>query len=218
MRPSATYVPTTDLSSSAPSHEHAVGIGAVGQTRTRRSHERLVAGCWLLALPLFLVAAASWGNALSASSLVASMGLGSLAASDVSRRQLPRGTVRLVSLAVMSALLATSVIDNDWGPARRAGLAAMVSTAVVGALWCSMPDYFAFGDVKVTVIATAAAAASSWTAVVVMIVAAVLMGCVHALTVRVRRSRSPSPPVGQRAGVPFVPGLALGFALGVALW
>jgi prepilin signal peptidase PulO-like enzyme (type II secretory pathway) len=65
--------------------------------------------------------------------------------------------------------------------------------------------------VKVTVVAFAAAAAVSWRAGAVMIVVACVIGGIVAVIVRgTRRHLTPAQPT-----IPFVPGLALGFVVGV---
>lgn len=148
------------------------------------------------------------------SSLIAAGGLGVLACTDATRRRLPRGGVRLLAVAVAAALVAHGVLVHQWQPLLRAGLGGLVVAVVVGALWWAVPGALTFGDVKVTALASSASAAVSWRAAAVTLGVACVAGGVLAIHARVGdRLRCPLVRT-----VPFVPGLFLGFVVGVTLW
>ena len=150
-------------------------------------------------------------TAPSASSLVAVTGLAVLAVTDATSRRLPAVGVRSLAGFLAAALLGAAWWHGDWGPPLRAVAGAGVVAVLLGALWLALPGAIAFGDVKVTVVAFAAAAAVSWRAGAVMIVVACVIGGIVAVIVRgTRRHLAPVQPT-----IPFVPGLALGFVVGV---
>lgn len=180
-----------------------------------RPQWRLSATARYLAAPLSLLFVGAYRSSPTASSLIAATGLSVLAFSDASRRHLSRTTMRQVAGAVTVALVASGVVHDNWYPLARACLAAPAVATIAGVLWWAMPGALAFGDVKATIVASAAAAAVSWTAAAAMMALALVAGgalAVHAiLSDRVRR-----PSVVRT--VPFVPGLLLGFVVGVSLW
>ena len=180
-----------------------------------RPQWRLSATARYLAAPLGLLFVGAHRSSPTASSLIAATGLGVLAFSDASRRHLSRTTVRQVAGAVTVALVASSVVHDNWHPLARAYLAAAAVATIVGVLWWAMPGAFAFGDVKATIVASAAAAAASWTAAAIMLAVAFVAG--GALAVRAVLSDRVRRPSVVRT-VPFVPGLLLGFVVGVSLW
>lgn len=190
--------------------DHALSEPTAGRPRWRLS-----ANPRYVAAPVSLLLVGVYRSFPTASSLIAATGLGVLAYSDASRRHLSRSIVRQVAAAVALALVASSVVHDDWHPLVRAGLAAAAVVTIAGSLWWAIPGAFAFGDVKVTVVASAAAAAVSWTSAAVMLGVAFVAGGVLAAHARVRdRVRRPSVV----RTVPFVPGLLLGFVVGVSLW
>lgn len=170
-----------------------------------------LAGCVLAVL--CTVASSRWGSPLSLLSLVTAAGLGLLAGSDVESRLLPRRLVRLLAAALTVTLVTTDWLAQDWSPSRRAAVGAVACAAVLGPLWWAAPDAFAFGDLKVSVLATAAASACSWPAAQVLwFVAGTSGAAIGVLT----RSRSSVSKAGRRRTIPFVPCLAAGFVVGAA--
>jgi prepilin signal peptidase PulO-like enzyme (type II secretory pathway) len=163
-----------------------------------------------------LFALGLWRGAPGASSVVTATGLGALGVSDAKTRRLPRTIVRLVGAAVVGAFV-TSALSHKVSTVSRGGLAAFAVSAVVGAVWFLQPNCIAFGDVKVTALATAAAAAVSWAAVIAMLVIACCTGAAFGLVARVRRPRFYLTG-SDSSTVPFVACLALGFVVGVSLW
>lgn len=95
-------------------------------------------------------------------------------------------------------------------------VAALVVAGITGPLWWLAPGSFAFGDVKVSVLAGAGAAGSSWPALIATFFLACVAGSVLG-AFEYARSRA-SAVRGPTLTVPFVPGLALGFVLAVSLW
>lgn len=145
------------------------------------------------------------------SSLVAGVGLAALAATDATSHRLPATQVRVLAGLTATSLIGASWWHDEWSTLLRALVGAAVVALVLGALWLAMPGAIAFGDVKVTVVAFAAAAAVSWRAGAVMIVlASVIGGFVAVIARRTRRHLTSAQPT-----IPFVPGLALGFVVGV---
>ncbi|MGE0138356.1 MAG: hypothetical protein AB7R77_11080 [Ilumatobacteraceae bacterium] len=108
-------------------------------------------------------------------------------------------------------MIGTAWWHDEWAPPLRALVGAALVAVLLASLWLALPGAIAFGDVKVTVIAFAAAAAISWRAGAVMILVACVVGGVAAVIARgTRRHLAPVQPT-----IPFVPGLALGFVVGV---
>lgn len=147
------------------------------------------------------------------SSLVAGVGLAALATTDATSHRLPETQVRVLAGLTATSLIGAAWWHHEWSPLLRAVAGAAVVALVLGALWLALPGAIAFGDVKVTVVAFAAAAAVSWRAGAVMIVlACVIGGCVAVIERGIRRHLRSAQPT-----VPFVPGLALGFVVGVTV-
>ncbi len=145
------------------------------------------------------------------SSLVAGVGLAALATTDATSHRLPATQVRVLAGLTAASLIGAAWWLDEWSPLLRAVAGAAVVAVVLGALWLVLPGAIAFGDVKVTVVAFAAAAAVSWRAGAVMIVlACVIGGCVAVIARGTRRHLTSAQPT-----IPFVPGLALGFVVGV---
>jgi prepilin signal peptidase PulO-like enzyme (type II secretory pathway) len=144
-------------------------------------------------------------------SLVAGVGLAALAATDATSHRLPATQVRLLAGLTATSLIGGSWWHDEWSPLLRALVGAAVVALVLGALWLALPGAIAFGDVKVTVVAFAAAAAVSWHACALMIaLACVISGFVAVIAKGTRRHLTSAQPT-----IPFVPGLALGFVVGV---
>lgn len=172
---------------------------------------------WMLyiAVPTLTVAVVvASPSASTPASWVAAAGLAALAVTDATERRVPVGSVRLLAGLTGAAMLSNSLWTGSWSDPTRALVAVSLATVAVGTLWFAMPGAIAFGDVKVTVIAVAAAAAASWTAVAMMIgVACVTGGLIAVVMRKVRRHLTPiSQPT-----IPFLPGLALGFLVGL-MW
>jgi prepilin signal peptidase PulO-like enzyme (type II secretory pathway) len=145
------------------------------------------------------------------SSLVAGVGLAALATTDAASHRLPTKHVRVFAGLTAASLIGAAWWHDEWSPPLRAVSGAAVVALVLGAVWLALPGAIAFGDVKVTVVAFAAAAAVSWHAGAVMIVlACVIGGVVAVIARRTRRHLTSAQPT-----IPFVPGLALGFVVGV---
>ncbi len=145
------------------------------------------------------------------SSLVAGAGLAALAATDAATHRLPATRVNVLAGLTAVTRIGAAWWHDEWGPLLRAFVGAALLAVVLVSLWLALPGAFAFGDVKVTIIAFAAAAATSWRAGAVMIIVACVIGGVAAVIARgTRRHLAPVQPT-----IPFVPGLALGFVVGV---
>lgn len=152
-------------------------------------------------------AATGAGTPLAA--VMVATGLGALAVTDWVDRRLPSNVVRATAAMFMATAVGAALVQSTWGAAGRSAVAATVIAIVLGSLWLAFPGAIAFGDVKVTGIAAAAAAASSWRALAVLVLAAPVG--VAAITL-INRSRQ----VGRENGVvPFVPGLAAAFVIGM---
>lgn len=189
-----------------------MGIGQALTIPARRRHDRRAS--WASAAAPSIAAAlilTTRPDALALSSLVAGVGLAALAATDAASHRLPATHVRVFAGLTVASLIGASWRHDEWSPLIRALTGAAVVALVLGALWLALPGAIAFGDVKVTVVAFAAAAADSWRAGAVMIVLACVIGGLVAVIARgTRRHLTSGQPT-----VPFVPGLALGFVVGV---
>ncbi len=189
-----------------------MGIGQALTIPARRRHDRRAS--WVSAAAPSITAAlilATRPDALALSSLIAGVGLVALATTDAASHRLPTKHVRVFAGLTAASLIGAAWWHDEWSPPLRAVAGAAVVALVLVALWLALPGAIAFGDVKVTVIAFAAAAAVSWRAGAVMIVlACVIGGCVAVIGRGTRRHLTSAQPT-----IPFVPGLALGFVVGV---
>ena len=158
---------------------------------------------------ILILNAGPQGPALS--SLVAGVGLAVLAVTDARSHRLPATQVRVLAGLTATSLIGAAWWNDEWGPLLRALVGAAVLAFFLASLWLALPGAIAFGDVKVTVVAFAAAAAVSWRAGAVMVVlACVIGGCIALIARGTRRRLTSAQPT-----IPFVPGLALGFVVGV---
>lgn len=171
---------------------------------------------------------ASWASAAAASitailllnaeptgptlaSLIAGAGLAALATTDAAAHRLPAMHVGVLAGLTAVSMIGTAWWHDEWAPPLRALVGAALVGVLLVSLWLALPGAIAFGDVKVTVIAFAAAAAISWRAGALMIIVACVVGGVVAVIARgTRRLLTPVQPT-----IPYVPGLALGFVVGV---
>jgi prepilin signal peptidase PulO-like enzyme (type II secretory pathway) len=189
-----------------------MGIGQALTIPARRRHDRRAS--WASAAAPSIAAAlilTTRPDALTLSSLVAGVGLAALATADAVSHRLPAKHVRAFAGLTAASLIGASWWHDEWSPLLRAVEGASVVALVLGALWLALPGAIAFGDLKVTVVAFAAAAAVSWRAGAVMIVlACVIGGCIAVIARVTRRHLTSAQPT-----IPFVPGLALGFVVGV---
>lgn len=150
-------------------------------------------------------------NAPTLTSLIAGAGLAALATTDAAAHRLPATHVGVLAGLTAVSMIGTAWWHDEWAPPLRALVGAALVAVLLASLWLALPGAIAFGDVKVTVIAFAAAAAISWRAGAVMILVACVVGGVAAVIARgTRRHLAPVQPT-----IPFVPGLALGFVVGV---
>jgi prepilin signal peptidase PulO-like enzyme (type II secretory pathway) len=189
-----------------------MGIGQALTIPARRRYDRR-ASCASAAAPLIAaVLILNTGPSTPVlSSLVAGVGLAALATTDATSHRLPATQVRVLAGLTATSLIGAAWWHDEWSPLLRAFVGAAVVAIVLGALWVGLPGAIAFGDVKVTIVAFAAAAAVSWRAGAVMIVlACVIGGCVAVIARGTRRHLTSTQPT-----IPFVPGLALGFVVGV---
>jgi leader peptidase (prepilin peptidase)/N-methyltransferase len=162
-----------------------------------------------LVAAILILNAGPQGPALS--SLVAGVGLAVLAVTDATSHRLPVKQVRVMAGLTATSLTGAAWWNDEWGSLLRALVGASVLAFLLASLWLALPGAIAFGDVKVTVVAFAAAAAVSWRAGAVMIVVACVIGGIAALIAQgTRRHLTPVQPT-----IPFVPGLAFGFVVGV---
>lgn len=153
--------------------------------------------------------AAALGAGAPLPAVVVAAGLGALAVTDWADHRLPGTVVRATAVAFTATAVGAALVQSTWGAAGRAAVAATVIAIVLGSLWLAFPGAIAFGDVKVTGIAAAAAAASSWRALVVLVLAAPIGAAAAALVNRSRRAGS------ENVVVPFAPGLAVAFVVGM---
>lgn len=143
--------------------------------------------------------------------VVTAAGLGILAVSDATTRRIPAAAARWTFVLSATAIIGTACWTGLWAPVERGAVAAVLAAVGLGTVWWALPGAIAFGDVKVTVAACAVAAVSSARAVMVMLLVACVLGGVVATSLHRRPLASCMP----RSGVPFIPGLAVGFAVGV---
>lgn len=144
-------------------------------------------------------------------SVIAGAGLATLATTDAATHRLPATAVQVLAGLTAVTVVGAAWWHDEWAPPLRALVGAALVAVLLVSLWLALPGAIAFGDVKVTVIAFAAAAAISWRAGAVMIIVACVVGGVAAVIARgTRRHLAPVQPT-----IPFVPGLALGFVVGV---
>lgn len=144
-------------------------------------------------------------------SVIAGAGLSTLATTDAATHRLPATAVKVLAGLTAVTVVGAAWWHDEWAPPLRALVGAALVAVLLVSLWLALPGAIAFGDVQVTVIAFAAAAAISWRAgVVTIIVACVIGGVAAVIARRTRRHLAPVQPT-----IPFVPGLALGFVVGV---
>ena len=189
-----------------------MGPGQALTLPARRRHDRRASWASAAAASITAILALNAGpNAPALTSLIAGAGLAALATNDAAAHRLPATQVQVLAGLTAVTMVGTAWWHDDWGPPLRALVGAALVAVLLVSLWLSLPGAIAFGDVKVTVIAFAAAAAISWRAGAVMIIVACVIGGVAAVIARgTRRHLAPVQPT-----IPFVPGLALGFAVGV---
>ncbi|MGE3327920.1 MAG: hypothetical protein AB7N61_21215 [Acidimicrobiia bacterium] len=189
-----------------------MGPGQALTLPARRRHDRRASWAWAAAASVTAILALNAGpNAPALTSLIAGAGLAALATTDAAAHRLPATQVQVLAGLTAVTMVGTAWWHDDWGSLLRALVGAALVAVLLVSLWLSLPGAIAFGDVKVTVIAFAAAAAISWRAGAVMIIVACVIGGVAAVIARgTRRHLAPVQPT-----IPFVPGLALGFVVGV---
>lgn len=189
-----------------------MGPGQALTLPARRRHDRRASWASAAAASITAILVLNAGpNAPSLTSLIAGAGLAALATTDVAAHRLPATQVKMLAGLTAATMIGAAWWHDDWGRPLRALVGAALVAVLLVSLWLAMPGAVAFGDVKVTVIAFAAAAAISWRAGVVTIIVACAIGGVVAVIARgTRRHLAPVKPT-----IPFVPGLALGFVVGV---
>ena len=189
-----------------------MGPGQALTLPARRRHDRRASWASAAAASIAAILVLNAGpNAPALTSLIAGAGLAALATTDVAAHRLPATQVKVLAGLTAATMIGAAWWHDVWGPPLRALVGAALVAVLLVPLWLSLPGAIAFGDVKVTVIAFAAAAAISWRAGAVMIVVACVIGGVAAVIARgTRRHLAPVQPT-----IPFVPGLALGFVVGV---
>ena len=189
-----------------------MGPGQALTLPARRRHDRRASWASAAVASITAILAMNAGpNAPTLTSLIAGAGLAALATTDVAAHRLPATQVKVLAGLTAATMIGAAWWHDDWGPPLRALVGAALVAVLLVSLWLSLPRAIAFGDVKVTVIAFAAAAAISWRAGAVMIIVACVIGGVAAVIARgTRRHLTPVQPT-----IPFVPGLALGFVVGV---
>ena len=189
-----------------------MGPGQALTLPARRRHDRRAPWAMAAAASITAILALNAGPIAPAlTSLIAGAGLAALATTDAAAHRLPATQVQVLAGLTAVTMVGTAWWHDDWGPPLRALVGAALVAVLLVSLWLALPGAVAFGDVKVTVIAFAAAAAISWRAGAVMIIVACVIGGVAAVIARgTRRHLAPVQPT-----IPFVPGLALGFVVGV---
>lgn len=189
-----------------------MGPGQALTLPARRRHDRRASWASAAAASITAILVLRAGpNAPALSSLIAGAGLAALATTDAAAHRLPATQVQVLAGLTAATMVGTAWWHDNWGPPLRALAGATVVAILLASLWLALPGAVAFGDLKVTVIAFAAAAAISWRAGAVMIIVACVIGGVAAVIARgTRRHLAPVQPT-----IPFVPGLALGFVVGV---
>lgn len=189
-----------------------MGPGQALTLPVRRRHDRRASRASTAAASITAILVLNAGpNAPALTSLIAGAGLAALATTDAAAHRLPATQVQVLAGLIAVTMIGSAWWQDDWGPPLRALVGAALVAVLLVSLWLSLPGAVAFGDVKVTVIAFAAAAAISWRAGAVTIIVACVIGGVAAVIARgTRRHLAPVQPT-----IPFVPGLALGFVVGV---
>ena len=189
-----------------------MGPGQALTLPVRRRHDRRASRASTAAASITAILVLNAGpNAPALTSLIAGAGRAALATTDAAAHRLPATQVQVLAGLIAVTMIGSAWWQDDWGPPLRALVGAALVAVLLVSLWLSLPGAVAFGDVKVTVIAFAAAAAISWRAGAVTIIVACVIGGVAAVIARgTRRHLAPVQPT-----IPFVPGLALGFVVGV---
>ena len=189
-----------------------MGPGQALTLPARRRYDRRASWASAAAASITAILALNAGpHSPTLTSVIAGAGLAALATTDAAAHRLPATQVQVLAGLTAATMIGAAWWHDDWGPPLRALVGAALVAVLLVSLWLALPGAVAFGDVKVTVIAFAAAAAVSWRAGVVTIILACVIGGVAAVIARrTRRHLSPVQPT-----IPFVPGLALGFVVGV---
>lgn len=144
-----------------------------------------------------------------AHAVVVALGLGALAVTDWADHRLPAKIVQATALLFVVTAVGHAIVESDGSATARGALAGFGIAAALGFFWLVLPGAVAFGDVKMTTLASAAAAACSWRALTVLLLAAPVGAAAIALANRSRSVRRPDDMV------PLAPSLALAFVLGV---
>jgi prepilin signal peptidase PulO-like enzyme (type II secretory pathway) len=189
-----------------------MGPGQALTLPARRRYDRRASWASAAAASITAILALNAGpHSPTLTSVIAGAGLAALATTDAAAHRLPATQVQVLAGLTAVTVVGAAWWHDDWGPPLRALVGAALVAVLLASFWLSLPGAIAFGDVKVTVIAFAAAAAVSWRAGVVTIILACVIGGVAAVIARrTRRHLAPVQPT-----IPFVPGLALGFVVGV---
>jgi prepilin signal peptidase PulO-like enzyme (type II secretory pathway) len=189
-----------------------MGPGQALTLPARRRYDRRASWASAAAASITAILALNAGpHSPTLTSVIAGAGLAALATTDAAAHRLPATQVQVLAGLTAVTVVGEAWWHDEWGPPLRALVGAALVAVLLASLWLSLPGAIAFGDVKVTVIAFAAAAAISWRAGVVTIILACVIGGVAAVIARrTRRHLAPAQPT-----IPFVPGLALGFVVGV---
>jgi prepilin signal peptidase PulO-like enzyme (type II secretory pathway) len=189
-----------------------MGPGQALTLPARRRYDRRASWASAAAASITAILALNAGpHSPTLTSVITGAGLAALATTDAAAHRLPATQVQVLAGLTAVTVVGEAWWHDEWGPPLRALVGAALVAVLLASLWLSLPGAIAFGDVKVTVIAFAAAAATSWRAGAVMIIVACVIGGVAAvITRRTRRHLAPAQPT-----IPFVPGLALGFVVGL---
>lgn len=189
-----------------------MGPGQALTLPARRRHDRRASWAWAAAASITAILALYAGpHSPTLTSVIAGAGLATLATTDAATHRLPATAVKVLAGLTAVTVVGAAWWHDEWAPPLRALVGAALVAVLLVSLWLALPGAIAFGDVKVTVIAFAGAAAISWRAgVVTIIVACVIGGVAAVIARRTRRHLAPVQPT-----IPFVPGLALGFVVGV---
>lgn len=117
-------------------------------------------------------------------------------------------------MALLWTMVVSCAVHQKWDPLLRAAAAATVVGLTLGLVWWTLPGALAFGDVKVTALASGAAGAVAWHLVAVMIFVSCFVSAAFAIHALWRHGSS----LTWDRTVPFAPGLAVGFVVAASLW